>query len=298
MMDQTHIGYTYWQEPPQEHDAARRHDPGADAPPRWASRWWRRTARRRCATRAGRFARELSLPTFDPYTRPTYHIDVYNRGKTAFAFTASSAEPWVVVSPAKGTITKEKRLSVSVDWKKAPVGANRVPITITGPKGAKTVVQAPVDNPVIADARLGLRIRRDRRATSRSTPSISRAKWRPLHSIWLRDARASAARGGAITPIPVTSPSVTPGGNSPRLEYDLFLFDSGTVQVHAYLSPTLNFTGSPTGLRYAVSIDDEPPQIVNAWTDTTQRTWEHAGRRQRSRARCRRTRSRGPAGTC
>jgi hypothetical protein len=37
-------------------------------------------------------SRELSLPPFDPYTRPTYHIDVYDRGKTAFAFTASAAE--------------------------------------------------------------------------------------------------------------------------------------------------------------------------------------------------------------
>jgi xylan 1,4-beta-xylosidase len=82
--------------------------------------------------------------------------------------------------------------------------------------------------------------------------------------------------GAAITPSPSTAPSETPGDNSPRLEYDLFMFDSGTVQVHAFLSPTLNFTGSATGLRYAVSFDDEPPQVVNAWSDTTQRGWERA----------------------
>ncbi len=219
-------------------------------------------------------SRELSLPAFDPYTRPTYHVDVYDRGKTAFAFTASAAEPWVVVSPAKGTITKEKRLSVSVDWKKAPVGANRVPITITGPKGAKTVVQAPVDNPasptrdsVSGFIETGGLIAIDAEHFSREVA--------PTPFNWLR-VPSLGRTGAAITPIPVTSPSVTPGGNSPRLEYDLFMFDSGTVQVHAYLSPTLNFTGSATGLRYAVSIDDEPPQVVNAWADTTQRTWERA----------------------
>jgi xylan 1,4-beta-xylosidase len=54
------------------------------------------------------------------------------------------------------------------------------------------------------------------------------------------------------------------------------MFDSGTVQVHAYVSPTLAFTGAATGLRYAVSIDDEPPQIVNVWSDTSQRAWERA----------------------
>ncbi len=40
-------------------------------------------------------------------------------------------------------------------------------------------------------------------------------------------------------------------------------------KVHAYLSPTFNFTGSTAGLRYAISFDDEPPQIVNAQADTT-----------------------------
>ncbi len=44
------------------------------------------------------------------------------------------------------------------------------------------------------------------------------------------------------------------------------LFASGQVKVHAYLSPTLDVTGGE-GLRYAVSIDDEPPQIVNPHAD-------------------------------
>ena len=56
----------------------------------------------------------------------------------------------------------------------------------------------------------------------------------------------------------------SPGTNAPHLEYQLFTFDSGAVSVRAYLSPTLNFSGSPQGLRYAVSFDDETPQIVNA----------------------------------
>src|SRR5262249_36791186 len=36
------------------------------------------------------------------------------------------------------------------------------------------------------------------------------------------------------------------------------------------------FTGAATGLRYAVSIDDEAPQVVDAWPDTSQRAWERA----------------------
>ena len=54
------------------------------------------------------------------------------------------------------------------------------------------------------------------------------------------------------------------------------MFDSGTVRVRAYLSPTLNFTGAATGLRYAVSFDNEPPQVVNIQADTSLRTWERS----------------------
>ena len=62
--------------------------------------------------------------------------------------------------------------------------------------------------------------------------------------------------------MPVTAPAQTPGGNNPRLEYRLYLSDTGTVHVQAYFSPTLDFTG--TGLlRYGISIDDEAPQILN-----------------------------------
>src|ERR1700730_18426778 len=62
-----------------------------------------------------------------------------------------------------------------------------------------------------------------------------------------------------MTVTPMTPPSQTAGGSGARLEYRMFLFDTGQVTVRAYLSPTLNFSGRPEGLRYAVSFDDEPP---------------------------------------
>src|SRR5262249_48060958 len=71
---------------------------------------------------------------------------------------------------------------------------------------------------------------------------------------------------------PVTAASVTPGGSSPRLEYQVFLADSGELGVRAYISPTLDFHAA--GLRYAVSFDDQPPQVVNIVADSSQRTWE------------------------
>jgi hypothetical protein len=79
----------------------------------------------------------------------------------------------------------------------------------------------------------------------------------------------------AMTPAPVTTPRQTPGGDSPRLEYCLHLFHGGPVKVRAYISPTLDFHNTQ-GLRYAVSFDNELPQIVNLWTDSSNQAWMQA----------------------
>jgi hypothetical protein len=74
--------------------------------------------------------------------------------------------------------------------------------------------------------------------------------------------------------MPATLPSQTLGANTARLEYQLFMFDSGAVTVKAYVSPTLNFTGAKDGVRYAVSFDDETPTVVNITADSSTAGWE------------------------
>lgn len=67
----------------------------------------------------------------------------------------------------------------------------------------------------------------------------------------------------SITPFPVTAPGQQPGGNSPHLEYDFYTFSKGNFTVQAFCSPTLNFHNTAEGLQYAISIDDEIPQIIS-----------------------------------
>ncbi len=80
--------------------------------------------------------------------------------------------------------------------------------------------------------------------------------------------------GNAITTFPVTAASQTPGNQSPHLEYDIYLYDTGTVKLQAYFSPTLNFNNDE-GLKYAISIDNESPQtVVINKDDNNTRVWE------------------------
>lgn len=67
--------------------------------------------------------------------------------------------------------------------------------------------------------------------------------------------------GSAVTAIPVTAAEQVPGGKSPRLEYEFYSYGADSITLSLYFSPTLNIYNQPEGLRYAVSIDDEEPQV-------------------------------------
>lgn len=69
--------------------------------------------------------------------------------------------------------------------------------------------------------------------------------------------------GSAITPFPVTAPIQQPGGNAPHLEYEVYTYSKDSLKLLAYFSPTLNFHTTAEGLQYAISIDEEEPQIIS-----------------------------------
>ncbi|TMI68913.1 MAG: glycosyhydrolase [Bacteroidetes bacterium] len=69
--------------------------------------------------------------------------------------------------------------------------------------------------------------------------------------------------GSSVTTMPVTAGEQVPGANSSRLEYEIYVSHTGNVKLNAYFSPTLNFFNTEKGLQYAVSIDDEAPQIIS-----------------------------------
>ena len=69
--------------------------------------------------------------------------------------------------------------------------------------------------------------------------------------------------GSAITAFPVTAKAQLPNGNGPHLEFDFYTYSQGEFSTKAYFSPTLNFHNSPDGLQYAISVDNEVPQIIS-----------------------------------
>jgi hypothetical protein len=68
--------------------------------------------------------------------------------------------------------------------------------------------------------------------------------------------------GSGITTFPVTA-SATLAANSPRVEYEFYSYDSAKATVNLYFSPTLNFHNAEEGLQFAVSIDNQKPQVIS-----------------------------------
>jgi hypothetical protein len=75
----------------------------------------------------------------------------------------------------------------------------------------------------------------------------------------------------AITPMPATAASQNPGSLSPQLAYEVYLYDTGFVKIHALLSPTLPYHNK--GLRFAISLDEQVPTIVDMHEGFNDRRW-------------------------
>ena len=253
-MDQTHLGYTTWRDPPENSlraiNLTEEEVPDAAAmgiAVEGADAVWPGTPG------------EAVLPGFDSFNRQRRFIDVFNKGKTAFKFTTTASQPWIQLSETEGTVTKDNRLWVSVDWGNAPKGKATGKVQLTGADG-NVIVVVNAFNPtdVTRDSLRGF-VEGDG-VVSIEAEHYTR-KTDAEASRWVCIPNYGQTLSGMRTEAPVDVSGLQPGKESPRLEYRMYLFDTGTADVDAIVGATLNFVPD-RGLRYAVAFDDNPPQMV------------------------------------
>lgn len=263
MMDQTHIGYTYWQQP----DKNKMPDVTKIKVPEKAEMgvavegsedfWPANTG--------------LKLSEFSAFQNQGKRIELFNQGSVPFDFKVSSDKEWLVFSENKGTVHKQTRIWVKVDWEKAPKGKNAGSITITSANGTSATIQCTAfnpDSPKLTDA-VG-------HVETNGYISIEAEHFSKLIGSepfkWQIIPGLGRTLSG-IRAIPVTKTVQNPGGQSPNVEYKFYTFGSGDIKVNTYLSPTLDFAFKG-GLTFAVSIDGETPQIINMHTGYSEKVWE------------------------
>jgi hypothetical protein len=255
MMDQTHIGYTGWQEPRVNVMPAVTHIEVPDA------------ARMGVAIEGSADA----LPEFEAFNRPRHYIDVYNRGRAPFEFSAAPSAPWIALSKTCGTIEKEERLWVSIDWSRAPYGSANGFVAISGAGSDPVTVKVPAFNPreIDRDTLQGF-VEASGYVSIEAAHYTHKTDAGAVHWEKIDDYGRTLS---SMTIMPCTAASATPPANSPSLEYQMYLFDPATVQVHTILAPTLNFVPG-RGLRFAISFDGQPPQIIDALARNSLADWE------------------------
>lgn len=252
-MDQTHLGYTNWNDPPRNSlqaiklietvvpDAA-----AMGVAVEGATAAWPNTNE------------QASLPQFDSFNQQRHFIDVFNQGKTSFEFTAAASEPWIHLSEASGSIEKDKRVWVSVDWSKAPNGTVGGTVKIIGGSN-EVVVNVNTFNPT-EPTRDSLRGFVEGEGYVSIEAEHHTKKTDAGANRWVKIQDYGRTRSGmrAEGPAEVLA---TPGKDSPCLEYQMYLFSRGNVEVESIVGPTLSFIPRRP-LRYAVSFDDEAPQEI------------------------------------
>ena len=254
MMSQTHIGYTYWQQPEQNNMPEVREITLPDEPILGVAV--------EGSDQAWPGSHDLpDLPTADPWNRQTWYVEIFNRGNVPFPCTVQPSEPWLVPSKREFEIVTDQRITLDVKWEDVPEGMHRVPVRITGPRGTSVTVFARIDNRPLPSGKLpeGIFIP-DNGIISMEAASYHQAV-NSSEITWHEVPNLGRTRSAMIT-LPVTAAPTTPGGGTPHLKYMFLARDTGLYVIHSYLSPTLDFHHQG-GLRFALSIDNGPPSEVN-----------------------------------
>jgi len=269
MMDQTHLGYVDWY-PPQVNvmpavsqvDSPDTSDFGVAVEGSEVA--W-----------PGPF--QPVLPPFDSMTRQRSYIEVFPIGTRPIQFTVSADKPWIELTEGKAFSAgrDDRRFWVDVNWDKASVGESSGTITVAGPRQPTNVTVritkhsaeeshlaidsfAAVNGPISIDAQDAVQ-----------NVSVGGVGWEKIKDYGLGVS--------AMSIFPVTASSVQPPTLAPHLDYSIYFGEAGDYAVDLVTNPTLDlYPGRALGV--AVSIDDQTPQVVSAFTPKTQQDETFLGR--------------------
>jgi len=266
MMDQTHIGYTFWNQPVRNAMPAVQEiqvTPEAEmglAVEGSALSWPEAPG-------------QPTLPALNVYDQQQRYFEIFNRGNSPFQFSIETDASWLRLSASSGTVRRAERIWVNVDWASIPQNITEGAVTVTGPDSRRINVKILVLNPAFPkrDEVDGF-VETDGCVSIEAEHFTSKSDGEGIHWLKLPDFGRTLS---AMTTSPVTATAQKFGVNGPHLDYRMYLFHAGDVSVDGYFAPTQKFEPG-NGLRYGISFDDEPPQVMNLHAEYSQAEWERS----------------------
>ena len=255
MMNQTHIGYTSWRDPVKNvmPEVTEIDVPDSDA--------------FGVAVEGSRDAwpgseNAPALPPFDSISQQQSTLEVFARGSRPVDVRVTARAPWISVKEDSDFTGPDKRFFVSIDWDKAPEGTGEGLIAVIGENET-------VDVGVTAVRASAKQLREATGCFGGLVGPVSIAPEQAAKNTAVRGVRWEAIPDygryeAGMSIFPTTAESVLPPERAPTLEYPVFIAEPGEVTVDVLIGSTLNFVPG-RGLRLAVSIDDEKPQVLDAF---------------------------------
>ena len=215
-----------------------------------------------------------ALPTFNPYTRRTYRVEVFNRGDAPFEWRAATSNDWIRLSNTSGTVSTQQALDVDIDWNRAPVG-DRILGTIEITAGTRReTVFVSLFNPAspTPETLQGLYVEDNGCVSIPAAGFHRKVENEQVRMTLIRN--LGYEKEAVLIGDPLGRKQRTGGRNTPRLEYDFYSFSSGSVDVYTYMLPTFPLSAdqtfahetSSTETKYGVAIDEGP--VMNPTTSS------------------------------
>jgi len=207
------------------------------------------------------------LPQFERATDARHFVDAFNTGTGALDIAAMASAPWIRIE-REAQPGGDQRLWVSIDWRKLKPGETASGTVTVSAAGASRTIAVSARN---AAAPRGMLVE-DNGIVAFSAQRYARLQ--PVGGLgW--QVMPGLGRSGQALQSNVGLPSATDPAGAPYAEYRFRTTSTGGARLRATLMPGFALDAEHK-LRYAVSIDGGPLQIVDAeakrdWDDGVQR---------------------------
>ncbi|KAK0385777.1 hypothetical protein NLU13_6954 [Sarocladium strictum] len=257
-VNQVHIGYTSWDDPPNNTNIMPALEysksPGDGGSLGVAIQG---------STVAYPEQAQLTLRSVDPYMpdEDTRHFDVFLRSNTSLSYKISSNTSYVSVSKSKGVLTgpgsdTDARSVISVDWEQAPDGLSFTELRVTS-EGSAAVLILPVNKTSVPSSFRGF-------VESNGVVAIEAASFTAAesgHGVSYVEIPHYGRTISGVKPWPASMDTLEPG-TGPALVYNVYTTTT-TSKPRLIVSLGSSHNHDPTRLiRYAYSIDGSAPKTV------------------------------------
>ncbi|MFS2109275.1 glycosyl hydrolase 115 family protein [Sphingomonas sp. Sphisp140] len=207
------------------------------------------------------------LPQFERATDARHFIDAFNTGAGTLDIAAEPSAPWIRIE-REAQPGSDQRLWVSIDWSKLKAGETATGSVTVSAAGASRNIAIIAHNVTAPKGML---------VEDTGVIAFSAQRYAKLQPVAGRgwEAVPGLGRSGRALQSSVDLPSASDPARAPYAEYRFRVTNAGAAKLRTTLMPSFALNAE-TRLRYAVSIDGGPIQLVDAeakrdWSDGVER---------------------------